>query len=197
MGISRQSSCPQPTAQGWHTQKASACPTGHQAAGSQTCCLPPPPTSAHEEVSPAESQALCPRLNKIDLGCKVLGWEKPELLGEASNEKPHPAVPALGRGPLTTQNVTAVTAAQHPWMWVQPLGEPSPGKGQQNNLPLEKWNLKEFWLKRAHQTYWANDQLFLVVPFRFMNSKQQAKQSMNILDMVLTLPTLFSILAYF
>lgn len=30
---------------------------------------------AYEEVSPAESQALCPRLNKMDLGCKVLEWE--------------------------------------------------------------------------------------------------------------------------
>lgn len=105
LGNSRQSSCPQPTAhpaQGWQTQTASACPAGHQAAGSQMCnhLLCP----AYEEASPAENQALCPRLNKMDLGCKVQGWDKPELLGAASSEQPHPAVPVLGQGLLATQN---------------------------------------------------------------------------------------------
>lgn len=129
----------------------------------------------------------------MDLGFKVMGWDKPELLGEASREQSHPAVPVRGQGPLATQKWLLLSSLhQHSLIWVQPLGETSPGRGHQDDLPLEKWHLKEFWLKRADQTYLTNDQPFLVVFWRFMNSKPQAKQPMNILDMVLTLPTLFS-----
>lgn len=72
--------------------------------------------------------------------------DKPERLGEASSDQPHPAVPVLGQGPLTAQN-------QHPLMCVQPLGEASPGRGHQDDLPLEKLNLMEFLLRSAEQTY--------------------------------------------
>lgn len=199
LGNSRQSSCPQPTAhpaQGWHTQTASACPAGHQAAGSQMCnhLLCP----AYEEASPAESQALCPRLNKMDLGCKVLGWDKPELLGAASSEQPHPAVPVLGQVSWLPRMAPAVAAAPAPSdvsaaigrgkSWGRTPKRPALGKTEL------KWNCGS---KVQIKLSWANDQLFLVVLWIFMNSKQQAKQAMNILDMVLTSPTQFSILVYF
>lgn len=61
----------------------------------------PSPTAYLWRGVSSRKTSSVPKAKQNGLG---LGWEKPEVLGEASSEQTQPAVPVLGQGPLATQN---------------------------------------------------------------------------------------------
>lgn len=81
------------------------------------------------------------------------------------------------RIPWLPRMVTAVTALPAPTD-VSPAtgGEASPGRGHQDGkMHLQKWNLMEFWLRSAEQTYLSRWPAFSSGPLKFYEFQTTSK----------------------